>query len=351
MPETMTGPMAGPMAGAMAGAKSGATTALRAAPTLTPDLVAERAPLGGLERWLDDPSVDEVMVNGNGTVWVERGGTITAVGALAPGTVLGVLERILAPIGRRLDRSSPTVDARLPDGSRVCAVIPPVAVDGPVVAIRRFRSAPFPLDAFADVAMAALLRRVVDQRRTLLVSGATSSGKTSLLNALATHVGPDERIITIEDTAELRLDHRHVVRLESRPATPEGVGEVGLDHLVRTALRLRPDRLVIGEVRGREAVPLLHALHTGHSGSMATVHANSAVDALGRLAALVTAEVGNWSTRAVQSHVARAIDVVVHLSRDALGRRYVDHVVGVGAVTTRGFQVIPMSPTADGLAS
>lgn len=324
---------------------------LPVSPLLTPDLVAERSPLGGLERWLDDPAVDEVMVNGDGTVWVERRGVIAPVTVLGTDTVLAVLERILAPIGRRLDRSSPTVDARLPDGSRVCAVIPPVAVDGPVVAIRRFRPAPFPLDAFADPATVALLRRLVEQRRTLLVSGPTSCGKTSLLNALAAHVGADERIITIEDTAELRLDHPHVVRLESRPATPEGVGEVGLDHLVRTALRLRPDRMVIGEVRGCEAVPLLHALHTGHSGSMATVHANSALDALGRLAALVTAEVGNWSTRAVQSHVSRAIDVVVHLGRDTAGRRHVDHIVAVGAVTTRGFQVTPIGGLPDEVAS
>lgn len=318
---------------------------------LAPDLVAERAPLGGLERWLDDPDVDEVMVNGDGTVWVERHGSLTPVACLAPTTVLGVLERVLAPLGRRLDRTSPTVDARLADGSRLCAVIPPVAVDGPLLTIRRFRVATLPLGAFADGPTTALLRRLVAQRRTLLVSGATSSGKTSLLNALAAHVTRDERIVTIEDTAELRLDHPHVVRLEARPATPEGVGEVGLDHLVRTALRLRPDRMVIGEVRGREAVPLLHALHTGHSGSMATVHANSALDALGRLAALVTAEVGNWSTRAVQSHVSRAIDVVVHLGRDTNGRRQVSEIVAVRAADARGFQVTPLSSTPEGIAS
>lgn len=313
-------------------------------PSLTPDAVAATAPLGGLERWLADSEVDEVMVNGNGTVWVERHGSLDPVAVLAPTTVLAVAERILAPLGRRLDRMSPTVDARLADGSRLCAVIPPIAVDGPVLAIRRFRSAPHPLEAFADAPTAALLRRLVAQRRTLLVSGATSSGKTSLLNALAAHVGGDERIITIEDTAELRLDHPHVVRLEARPATAEGIGEVGLDQLVRTALRLRPDRLVIGEVRGREAVPLLHALHTGHSGSMATVHANSALDALARLAALVTAEVGNWSTRAVQSHVSRALDVVVHLDRGPTGRRHVAEIVSVGATDARGFRVAVLAP-------
>ena len=320
-------------------------------PLLAPDAVAATAPLGGLERWLTDSEVDEVMVNGNGTVWVERHGSLDPVAVLAPTTVLAVAERILAPLGRRLDRMSPTVDARLADGSRLCAVIPPIAVDGPVLAIRRFRPAPHPLEAFADAPTAALLRRLVAQRRTLLVSGATSSGKTSLLNALAAHVGSDERIITIEDTAELRLDHPHVVRLEARPATAEGIGEVGLDQLVRTALRLRPDRLVIGEVRGREAVPLLHALHTGHSGSMATVHANSALDALARLAALVTAEVGNWSTRAVQSHVSRALDIVVHLDRGPTGRRHVAEIVSVGAADTRGFRVAALAPLGEEAAS
>ena len=253
---------------------------------------------------------------------------------MRPAAVLGALEQILAPIGRRLDRASPTVDARLPDGSRVCAAIPPVAVDGVTVAIRRFAVRAIPSTAFAPPDVVDLLARLVHGRCNIVVSGATSSGKTTLLNALAGLVGEGERIVTLEDLAELRLAHDHVVRLETRPASPDGVGEVTLAELLRTALRLRPDRLVVGEVRGSEAVDLLQAMNTGHDGSLATVHANSADDAVDRLASLVVRCVPGWPIDDVRAHVGRAIDVIVHVGRDAEGRRRVAHIAelsGTGA--------------------
>ncbi len=307
------------------------------------DLVAERTALGGLERWLADPTVTEVMVNAGSQIWVEQGGHTTQVGTMRVGTLLATIEHVLAPIGRRIDRTQPMVDARLADGSRVCAVLPPIAVDGPCLAIRRFSPRQLGLADFAAAAVADLLRQIVHQRCNVLVSGPTSSGKTTLLGALAAHIDPASRVITLEDVAELRLHHPHVVRLETRPATPDGVGEVGLDQLVRTALRLRPDRLVVGEVRGAEAVPLLQALHTGHDGSLATVHANSAADALERLAALVVQSVGNWPAEAVRRHVEGAIDIVVHLHRSATGARTVHEVVEVGVGTGTAFRVTTLA--------
>jgi pilus assembly protein CpaF len=299
------------------------------------DLVAEQSPLGGLERWLRDPDVNEVMVNGGSDVWIERSGRLEHVGCIRPVTLLGAIEHILTPLGRRLDRTHPMVDARLPDGSRLCAVVEPIAVDGPCLTIRRFSAVPVQLERFAAPPVAALLRQLVHRRCNVLVSGATSSGKTTLLNALAREVEPDARMITLEDVAELRLLHPHVVRLETRNATPDGLREITLAHLLRAALRMRPDRLVVGEIRGSEAVHLLQAMNTGHDGSLATMHANSALDALERLASLVLHEVGNWPLPAVQQHVARAIDAVVHVVRHADGTRRVSEVaevVGCGPV-------------------
>lgn len=307
------------------------------------DLVAEQSPLGGLERWLHDPTVTEVMVNAGSDVWVERDGATVRVGTIRTATLLAAVEHILTPIGRRLDRSHPMVDARLADGSRVCAVLPPVAVDGPCLSIRRFAATPLPLTSFAAGDVVALLREVVHRRCNVLVSGATSSGKTTLLNALAAEVDVASRLVTLEDVAELRLAHPHVVRLETRDASAEGDGEVELADLLRTALRLRPDRLVVGEVRGAETVQLLHAMHTGHDGSLATVHANGPADALARVAALVVQAVGNWPAAAVRHHVAAAIDVVVHVARAADGTRAVREVVEVVGATPR--------PVADDLAT
>jgi pilus assembly protein CpaF len=287
------------------------------------DVIAERAPLGGLERWLDDPSIDEVIVNGRGDVWIECEGSLRQVGTMSRSAVMSATEHILRPIGRRIDRSNPVVDARLPDGSRVCAVIEPIAVDGPCLTIRRFAACTRPLSAFAPPAVATLLRTIVESRCNVLVSGATSSGKTTLLNSLAALVAAGERIITLEDIAELQLPHPHVVRLEARSANAEGSGEVTLAQLLRTALRMRPDRLVLGEVRGAEAVQLVQAMNTGHDGSMATVHANSALDALARLCSLVLQEVPGWPLEAIQDQVRRSIDVVIHVGRNLDTRRHV----------------------------
>lgn len=293
------------------------------------DLVAEQSRLGGLERWLQDPEVDEVMVNRGSDIWVDRAGRLELVGHMRTATLVAVIEQVLAPSGRRVDRTQPTVDARLPDGSRVCAAIEPVSVDGPCLTIRRFAPRSLPLGRFAATEVVALLETLVEYRCNIVVSGATSSGKTTLLGAMAARVGREARIVTMEDVAELRLAHPHVVRLETRDATADGVGEVSLGQLLRTALRLRPDRLVVGEIRGAEAVQLLHALNTGHDGSMSTVHANSARDALARLASLVVQASPNWPLAAVYEHVARAIDVVVHVQRHADGARRITEVVEV----------------------
>jgi pilus assembly protein CpaF len=306
------------------------------------DVVAERSPLGGLERWLTDPAIDEVIVNGRGDVWIERGGTLLRVATMSATAVTTAIEHILRPIGRRIDRSNPTVDARLPDGSRVCAVIEPIAVDGPCLTIRRFALRPLPLAAFAPPDVAALLQEVVAARCNILVSGATSSGKTTLLNALAALVPSTERIITLEDVAELRLAHPHVVRLESRPPSAEGSGEVSMTQLLRTALRMRPDRLVLGEVRGAEAVQLVQAMNTGHDGSMATVHANSAVDAIARVCSLVLQEVSGWPLEAIHDQVRRSIDIVVHVGRSTDNRREVIEVCEANHVAG-GVQIVRLA--------
>jgi pilus assembly protein CpaF len=293
------------------------------------DLVAEQSPMGGLERWLHDPTVTEVMVNAGRDIWIEREGRLAMVGHMRTSTLLAVIEHALAPTGRRLDRSHPTVDARLPDGSRLCATIQPVAVDGPNLTIRRFATQQIPLSAFASAEVVDVLTQLVHVRCNVVVSGGTSSGKTTLLNALAHAVEPHCRLITLEDVAELRLRHPHVVRLETREATPDGVGEISLAHLLRTALRMRPDRLVVGEVRGNEAAHLLQALNTGHDGSLCTVHANSAPDALARLATLVVQATSGWPLSSVVHHVARAVDVVVHVERTSSGARSVVEVAEV----------------------
>ncbi len=291
--------------------------------------VARLDGLGSLDALLADDAVDEVLVNAHGDVWVERDGRMARTAHIAAADLALVTERILAPLGRRLDRTNPIVDARLPDGSRVCAVIPPISPDGGCLSIRRFRDRSLDLDAFAGDAVVAVLELLVAARCNVIVSGATSSGKTSLLNATLGRCPPGERIVTIEDTLELLPAADHLVRLEARPSAPDGPAAITLDHLVRTALRLRPDRLVVGEVRGHEVLALIQALNTGHDGSWSTCHANSAVDALHRLETLVVQAAPAWPLSAVRQQLTRSIDVVVHVARCADGSR---RVVEIGEV-------------------
>ena len=288
--------------------------------------------LGALDRWVDDDEVEEVLVNDGRQVWIVRRGVAGTqyVGRLDPGVIDVVIERVLGPTGRRLDRASPVVDARLADGTRVCAVLPPVSPDGPCLAFRKFPRHGLALEHFATRAVVALLGQLVTSRCNVIVSGATSSGKTTLLNALASCIEPTERIITLEDTAELRLQSSHVLRLETRPIGVEGVAAIDMTMLVRTALRLRPDRLVVGEIRGDEAADLVQAMNTGHDGSLATLHANSPDDALARLGSLVVRATPGWPLADVRAQIDRSVDVVVHLGRDDTGRRAVHQVVEVG---------------------
>jgi pilus assembly protein CpaF len=294
-------------------------------------MVAERSfGLGPLEPLLADPRVDEVMVNGAGTVWVERQGRLEPASAAfgSEAELRHAIERILAPLGRRVDEACPLVDARLPDGSRVNVVIPPLALDGPALTIRRFRPrgmSPDDLVAAGTLipALRDFLARCVRARVNLLVSGGTGSGKTTTLNALSSFVPAGERIVTIEDAAELRPQQPHVVRLEARPPSLEGRGEVTIRALVRNALRMRPDRIVVGEVRGAEALDMLAAMTTGHDGSLSTVHAGSPEEALRRVETLaLMADVG-LPHAAVREQVADAIDVVVHQVRSRDGARRV----------------------------
>jgi len=299
-------------------------------------IVRDTVGLGPLEDLLADPEVDEVMVNGPGRVYVERRGRIEAAPVAFAGEeeLRNAIERILAPLGRRVDELSPMVDARLADGSRVNVVIPPLAIDGPALSIRRFgaqRPGPDELVELGTLsgAQRRLLEEAVASRRSVLVSGGTGSGKTTLLNALSSFIAPAERVVTIEDAAELRLQQPHVVRLESRPASVEGRGEVTIRDLLRNALRMRPDRIVIGEVRGVEALDLLTALNTGHDGALSTVHANSPADALRRLETLALMAGVGLPHEAIDEQVQRGIDMVVHLERRPDGTRRVAEIAEV----------------------
>ncbi len=292
--------------------------------------------LGPLEALLADDEVEEVMVNGHEVVYVERRGRIqrSDVRFDSEQALRDAIERILAPVGRRVDELSPMADARLADGSRVNVVIPPLAVDGPAVSVRRFTAArPGPEELLAGgtltVEIGDLLREAVEARRSIVVSGGTGSGKTTLLNAISEWIDPTERVVTIEDAAELRLRQPHVVRLESRPASVEGRGEVTIRDLLRNSLRMRPDRIVIGEVRGPEALDLLTALNTGHDGALSTVHANSPEDAVRRLETLALMAGVGLPHEAIREQLARGIDLIVHMTRAAEGARLVSAVAEI----------------------
>jgi pilus assembly protein CpaF len=291
--------------------------------------MAQMAGLGELDTLVTDPDIDEVLVNGD-EIWVDRHGRIESAGRLTGTTVDQVIERILAPIGRRVDRTTPIVDARLADGARVCAVVAPVAINGSSLSIRRFAAAVRPLTNFTDSAGRRLVEEVVARRCNVVVVGSTSSGKTSLLAAMVSHVDDAERLLILEDTAEMPCSAPHAVRLEARPGTAEGVAAIDLSDLVRTALRLRPDRLIVGEVRSTECLALIQAMNTGHDGSFSTCHANSPLDALLRLESLVLQAAPQWPLVAVRQQLARSIDVIVQVARIG-GRR---HIVSICEVAT-----------------
>lgn len=294
------------------------------------ELVHEVAGLGALEPVLADPAVTEVMVNGPGRAYVERAGVLAPVALeLDAAAIVRLAERIVAPLGLRLDRASPMVDARLADGSRLHAVLPPLAVDGPCLTIRRFGARVLTLADFGvppDVE--ALLHELVAGGANVLVAGATAAGKTTLLNSLSRAIPDSERVVTIEETAELRLAQPHLVRLEARPANAEGAGAASVRDLVRAALRMRPDRIVVGEVRGGEALDMLQALNTGHDGSLSTIHANGTRDALRRLETLALFGGAALPLAAIRDQIASSVDVVVFVSRHG-GRRAVVEVAEV----------------------
>jgi pilus assembly protein CpaF len=286
--------------------------------------------LGPLEPLLADPDVDEIMVNGAGAVWIERAGRLeaTTVAFADEAELRHAIERILAPLGRRVDEAEPLCDARLPDGSRVNVVLPPLAVDGPLLTIRRFRARPLDAEALVrsgtwSAPLRDFLARAVRARLNVLVSGGTGSGKTTTLGALSSFVAPGERIATIEDTAELRLQQPHVVRLEARPPNVEGRGEITIRRLLRNALRMRPDRIVVGEIRGGEALDMLAAMTTGHDGSLSTVHAGSPAEALRRVETLALMADVDLPHAAIREQVADALDLIVHQTRLPDGRRQV----------------------------
>ncbi|MFV1990413.1 MAG: CpaF family protein [Acidimicrobiales bacterium] len=285
-------------------------------------VIARVEGLGALDQLLEDPRVSDVLVNGPGRVWVERHGRLVRSHvSLSESEIDHAIQRIVGPLGIRADRRRPLVDARLRDGSRVHVVLAPLAVDGPYLAIRRFGAVRPALSDWCPEPAAELLKWMVQVKWNLLVSGATGAGKTTMLNSLAAHIVPDERVITVEDAAELRLPGEQVVRLESRLASSEGTGEVGIRELLRNALRMRPDRLIVGEIRGAEALDLLQALNTGHDGSMSTVHANSPADALTRVETLAMFAPEDIPLAAIRGQVHSALDAVVHVGRGADGRR------------------------------
>jgi pilus assembly protein CpaF len=284
--------------------------------------------LGPLEPLLADPTISDILVNSHRTIYVERRGKLEATNVAFKDDehLMRVIERIVSSVGRRIDESSPMVDARLRDGSRVNAIIPPLSIDGPVLSIRRFGAEPLRMNSLIENKaltrdIADMLQMCVNARLNVLISGGTGAGKTTLLNALSAYIPEDERIVTIEDSAELQLQQPHVVRLETRPPNIEGRGEVTQRDLVRNALRMRPDRIVIGEVRGGEAIDMLQAMNTGHDGSLTTIHANTPRDALARLETMIQMTGMRLSDRAMRQQVAAAINLVVQVARLSDGTR------------------------------
>ncbi|MFH1463570.1 MAG: CpaF family protein [Pseudomonadota bacterium] len=297
---------------------------------LVQEILNEVLGFGPLEPLLQDPTISDILVNGFDRIWIERGGRLekSQVRFRSDAHLMQIIDRIVTAVGRRIDETNPMVDARLPDGSRVNAIIPPLALDGPSMSIRRFGAVPITaanLVAFNSVPREIMdtLRGCVKAKLNILVSGGTGSGKTTLLNALSSFIPSDERIVTIEDSAELKMQQEHVVRLETRPPNLEGRGQVTQRDLVRNSLRMRPDRIVLGEVRGEEAMDMLQAMNTGHDGSLSTIHANAPRDAIGRLESMVGMGMPNMADRSIRQTIARAINVIVQLDRLIDGSRRV----------------------------
>jgi pilus assembly protein CpaF len=295
---------------------------------LVSDILDELLGLGPLEPLLKDPTITDILVNGHDIVFVERNGllTRTEVRFKDEKHLLRIIQKIVSAVGRRVDESSPFVDARLADGSRVNAVVPPLAVDGSLLSIRKFAKIPISMQRLAELGsvpaeIAQVLQAVVQARRNVLISGGTGSGKTTLLNAMSSYIDEQERIVTIEDSAELQLQQIHVARLETRPPNIEGRGEVTQRDLVKNALRMRPDRIIVGEVRAGEAFDMLQAMNTGHDGSMTTVHANTARDALSRVEQMIGMSGIEISPRSARGQIASAINVVIQIGRLADGSR------------------------------
>jgi len=313
---------------------------------LVNDVQHELFGLGPLEPLLADPTISDILVNSHKTIYIERRGKIerTNVQFKDDEHLMRVIERIVSSVGRRIDESSPMVDARLQDGSRVNAIIPPLSIDGPVVSIRRFGSDPLKMSMLIDYKaltkdIADMLQMVVTARLNILISGGTGAGKTTLLNALSAYIPENERIVTIEDSAELQLQQPHVVRLETRPPNIEGRGEVTQRDLVKNALRMRPDRIVIGEVRGGEAIDMLQAMNTGHDGSLTTVHANTPRDAMARLETMIQMTGMRLSDRAMRQQIASALNMVVQVARMSDGSR---RVTSISEVTGMEGETITM---------
>ena len=283
--------------------------------------------LGVLQEHINNPEVTEIMVVDGGHLWIEDIHGIRDAGLLSHDQVSQVVEHICRSSGRRIDLLSPILDARLDDGSRACVILPPISVVGTTLCIRKFSRRVLPLAAFGPTPCIDILREIIHDRLNVIISGATSSGKTSLLSAAASQFHAAERLVVVEDTAELRFNNSHVVRLQTRPANSENAGQITLQQLVRTSLRLRPDRLIVGEVRGAEAVDMLMALTSGHRGSWATVHATSATDTIHRLASIMIRDSPQWTHQQAAALVTNAVDAIVHIQRLANGRRCISEIV------------------------
>ncbi len=303
---------------------------------LTHEIADDILGYGPLERLLTDDSISEIMVNGPNEIWIERQGRLyeTTVRFNDESHLRRIINKVVAQVGRRVDESSPMVDARLPDGSRVNVIIPPLSLSGPLLTIRKFAKKRLTLDDMVRIGTLSaesvdFLTRCVHAELNILISGGTGSGKTTLLNALSSSVPEADRIVTIEDAAELQLHQRHVLRLEARPKNIEGEGEVPIRELVRNSLRMRPDRIIVGEVRSAEALDMLQAMNTGHDGSLSTVHANSPRDALARVETMVLMAGFDLPVRAIRQQVASALDLIVHLERLEDGSRRVTHITEV----------------------